>query len=127
MTEPLVSIVVPTFDRAGYVETAILSLLHQDYPALEVIVVDDGSRDQTRAILSRIGERFPTERFRWLGHANQGQAYSINRGFEAARGELLGYLSSDDFLVPGAITSLVRAALAPSRRRRLLPELPDRG
>jgi GT2 family glycosyltransferase len=110
MTQPLVSIVVPTYDRAGYVETAILSLLEQDYPALEVIVVDDGSRDETRAILSRVAERFPSERFRWIGHANHGQAYSINRGFDAARGELLGYLSSDDFLAPGAISSLVRAA-----------------
>lgn len=110
MTELLVSIVVPTYDRAGYVETAILSLLQQDYPTLEVIVVDDGSHDQTRAILTRIAERFPSERFRWIGQANQGQAYSINRGFDACRGELVGYLSSDDFLAPDAITSLVRAA-----------------
>jgi glycosyltransferase involved in cell wall biosynthesis len=110
VTELLVSIVVPTFDRAGYIETAILSLLEQDYSALEVIVVDDGSQDETRAVLSRISERFPGERFRWISHPNQGQAASINRGFDAARGELLGYLSSDDFLAPGAITSLVRAS-----------------
>jgi GT2 family glycosyltransferase len=110
VTELLVSIVVPTFDRAGYIETAILTLLEQDYPALEVIVVDDGSHDETGAILSRIAERFPGERFRWIGHANRGQAASINRGFEVARGDLLGYLGSDDFLAPGAITSLVRAA-----------------
>jgi glycosyltransferase involved in cell wall biosynthesis len=86
VTELLVSIVVPTFDRAGYVETAILSLLEQDYSALEVIVVDDGSQDETRAVLSRISERFPGERFRWISHPNQGQAASINRGFDAARG-----------------------------------------
>jgi GT2 family glycosyltransferase len=110
VTELLVSIVVPTYDRAGYVETAILSLLQQDYPALEVIVVDDGSHDETRAILNRVAERFPSERFRWIGHSNHGRAYSINRGFEAAQGQLLGYLGSDDFLAPGAITSLVRAA-----------------
>jgi hypothetical protein len=110
MTELLVSIVVPTFDHAGYVETAILSLLEQDYPALEVIVVHDGSHDESGAILTRIAERFPNERFRWIDHANRGQADSINRGFEAARGELLGYLRFDDFLAPGAITSLVRAA-----------------
>ncbi len=110
MSELLVSIVVPTFDRVGYVETAILTLLNQDYPALEVIVVDDGSRDETGAILSRIAERFPAERFRWMSHPNRGQAFSVNRGFEAARGDLLGYLSSDDFLAPGAISSLVRAA-----------------
>ena len=110
MTELLVSIVVPTFDRAGYIETAILSLLEQDYSALEVIVIDDGSHDETQAVLSRIAERFPGERFRWIGQANQGQAAAINRGFDAARGDLLGYLSSDDFLAPGAIASLVRAA-----------------
>jgi hypothetical protein len=110
VSELLVSIVVPTFDRAGYIETAVLSLLEQDYPALEVIVVDDGSHDETPAILSRIAERFPGDRFRWIRQANGGQSSAINCGFDAANGELLGYLASDDFLAPGAITSLVRAA-----------------
>lgn len=107
-----VTIVVPTFDRAGYVETAIDSLLRQDHPDLEVIALDDGSQDATPEILARIAERAPAGRFRWTRHANVGQAETINRGFAMARGELLGYLSSDDYLLPGAISRLVAAAEA---------------
>lgn len=110
MSEPLVSVVVPTYDRAGHVETALLSLLRQDYPALEVIAIDDGSADETPAVLARIAEREAPERFRWLRHDNAGQSATINRGLAEARGELLGYLSSDDVLLPGAISTLVAAA-----------------
>lgn len=110
MTRPLVSVVVPTYDRAGYVETAVRSLLDQDYPELEVIVLDDGSEDATPEILARIAEHADPERFRWERHDNVGQAATINRGFELARGELLGYVSSDDYLLPGAIEELVAAA-----------------
>ncbi len=110
MTTPLVSIVVPTYDRVGFVETTIASLLAQDYPALEVIVLDDGSHDETPALLKRIAERAVDGRFRWDRHENVGQAATINRGFELARGELLGYVSSDDYLLPGAISRLVAAA-----------------
>ena len=110
MGQPLVSIVVPTYNRAGFVETAIMSVLEQDYSALELIVVDDGSSDETPAVLERIAEHADPQRFRWLRHENAGQAESINRGFEQAGGELLGYLSSDDYLLPGAIARLVAAA-----------------
>jgi glycosyltransferase involved in cell wall biosynthesis len=110
VSTPLVSIVVPTYDRVGFVETAIASLLEQDYQELEVIVLDDGSHDETPALLSRIAERAGNGRFRWDRHDNVGQAATINRGFELARGDLLGYLSSDDYLLPGAISKLVAAA-----------------
>ena len=110
MTRPLVSIVVPTYNRAGYVETAVDSLLEQDYEALEVIVLDDGSRDETSAVLQRIAERADPARFQWDRHDNVGQAATINRGLQRAKGDLLGYLSSDDYLLPGAISRLVAAA-----------------
>lgn len=106
---PLVSIVIPTYNRAGFVETAINSVLEQDYEQLELIVLDDGSSDETPELLARIAERHPGERFRWARHDNVGQAATINRGLEQARGELLGYLSSDDYLMPGAIAKLVAA------------------
>lgn len=110
MGNVLVSVVVPTYDRAGFVETAIRSLLEQDYEALEVIAIDDGSRDDTPLLLSRIAERADPARFRWLRQDNVGQPASINRGLELARGGLLGYLSSDDYLLPGAISRLVSGA-----------------
>ena len=112
MSQPLVSIVVPAYERAGFVETAIMSLVEQDYPALEILAIDDGSLDETSAILARIAERSDSERFRWWQQENAGQAATINRGFGQARGELLGYLSSDDYLLPGAISRLVDALAA---------------
>ena len=112
MSLPLVSIVVPTYERAGFVETAVISLLEQDYPALEVLAIDDGSRDETSTILARIAERSAPDRFRWWQQENAGQAMTINRGLEQASGELLGYLSSDDYLLPGAISRLVEAFAA---------------
>ena len=123
MSRPLVSIVVPTYERAGFVETAIMSLLDQDYPALEVIVVDDGSSDETPAVLARIAERVDRRRFRRLRHENVGQAESINRGFAEAGGELLGYLSSDDYLLPGAVSRLVAAAEDHPEAEVFYPEL----
>lgn len=106
----LVTIVIPTYDRAGFVETAIESVLQQDHPEVELIVLDDGSTDETPEVLARIAERADPERFRWSRHDNVGQAETINRGLAAARGELLGYLSSDDYLLPGALSRLVAAA-----------------
>jgi hypothetical protein len=111
MTDPTVSIVVPTYNRAGYVESAVNSLLEQDYPSLEVIAIDDGSADETSAVLERIAERTPPERFRWWRHDNVGQSETLNRGWAEARGDLLGYLSSDDVLLPGATRRLVEVAV----------------
>jgi len=105
-----VSVVVPTYNRAGMVEAAIESVLSQDYDPLEVIALDDGSTDETPAVLERIAERTDAERFRWSRHENVGQARTINRGFEQASGDLLGYLSSDDALLPGAVRRLVEVA-----------------
>jgi glycosyltransferase involved in cell wall biosynthesis len=112
MSDLFVSIVVPTYDRAGYVEAAIMSLLDQDYERLEVIALDDGSHDETPSILERIATRTDSERFRWLRHENIGQAATINRGLEETRGDLLGYLSSDDYFLPGGVARLAAAAEA---------------
>lgn len=110
MSGPFVSVVVPTFNRAALVEPAIDSILSQDYEALEVIALDDGSSDETPAVLARIAQRTDPARFSWEKHENMGQAATINRGLQLARGDLLGYLSSDDALLPGAIRRLVEVA-----------------
>lgn len=110
MSELKVSIVIPTFDRVGFVEQSIVSVLEQDYENLELLVIDDGSTDETPKILERIAERSDDARFRWKRHENVGQAATLNAGFAEVEGDLLGYLSSDDLLLPGAITKLVEAA-----------------
>ena len=105
----LVSIVIPAYNHAGVLAVAIDSLLAQDYPALEIIVLDDGSTDNTCAVLETYGTRV-----HWETHANMGQAATLNKGWGMAHGVLLGYLSADDFLFPGAIsTSVAALATAP--------------
>src|SRR5919201_4561147 len=104
---PGVSIVMATRNRPAWLRTAIDSVLRQDYPDLELLVIDDGSTDETPDLLRDYARRNPPERFRFLRQANMGQARSLNRGYELARGEILGYLSDDDLLAPGAVSRLV--------------------
>jgi glycosyltransferase involved in cell wall biosynthesis len=104
--KPLVTIIVPAYNRAGgLLEATLDSILGQDYPNLECLVLDDGSTDQTPEVLERYAAANP-KRMRWERHENIGQAKTINRGFEMARGELVGYLNSDDLFLPGAIAKL---------------------
>lgn len=104
-----VSIVIPTFNRAAWLEGAVASVLEQDYEELDLLVVDDGSTDGTATVLERIAAGADPDRFRFLRQDNAGQAAAINRGWGAARGDLVGYLSDDDRLLPGAIARLAGA------------------
>lgn len=110
---PLVSIVTPAHNQAGYLAAAMSSVLTQDYPALEYIVIDDGSDDETWAV-AQIQARQDPSRVRLIQQKNAGQAATLNRGWSVARGEILAYLSSDDCLCPGAVSAMV-AALQASR------------
>jgi hypothetical protein len=105
---PAVSIVVATYNRRDWLRLAMDCVIEQDYPDLELVVMDDGSSDGTQELLADYESRHPSERFRYSSHDNMGQARTLNRGYELARGELLGYLSDDDLLAPGAVTRLVR-------------------
>ena len=99
---PLVSIVTPTYNQAEYLAETIESVLAQDYPNIEYIVLDDGSTDSTPEVLNRYSGRV-----RWERHDNMGQARTLNKGWAMSRGEFIGYLSSDDLLLPDAISKLV--------------------
>jgi hypothetical protein len=103
---PPVSLVIPTYNRCAWLRGAIDSVLRQDYPDLELLVIDDGSSDDTPDLLRDYARRNPPERFRFLRQHNRGQAHSLNHGYELARGEILGYLSDDDLLAPGAVARL---------------------
>ncbi len=105
--QPWVSLVTPACNQAEYLGETIESVLAQDYPKLEYIVLDDGSSDDTPAVLRRFGNRIRHER-----HANMGQARTLNRGWSMAKGSLIGYLSSDDRLSPSAIRRLAEALVA---------------
>ena len=112
MKRPAVTIVIPTFNRVEWLRGAIDSVLAQDYENLEALVVDDGSTDATPELLG-LYERHHRGRFRAVAQANAGQAAAINRGWDMARGELVGYLADDDLLAqPGSVSRLVAELVA---------------
>jgi glycosyltransferase involved in cell wall biosynthesis len=96
-----VSIVTTSYNQAQFLDETIRSVLEQDYDPLEYIVVDDGSTDGSLGIAQRYADRLTL-----ITQENRGQAAALNVGFERARGELLGFLSSDDMLLPGAVGRL---------------------
>ena len=101
---PLVSVVIPAYNCARFIREALDSALLQDYPALEVIVVDDGSTDDTGAILASYGERI-----RLLSQPNRGCAAARNAGVAHARGKYIAFLDGDDAWSPCKITYQLEA------------------
>jgi glycosyltransferase involved in cell wall biosynthesis len=95
--QPLVSIVIPCYQQAHYLEEAIESVLAQTYPHYEIIVVDDGSPDDTAAVAAR----YPPVRY--IRQKNQGLAAARNTGLRASQGAYLTFLDADDRLTPGAL------------------------
>jgi len=95
---PLVSIAIPAYNHARYLGEAIRSVLEQDYPHIELIVLDDGSTDDTREVLAR-----HTGKFFWETQENMGQARTLNKAWRLAKGDILGYLGADDILLPRAV------------------------
>lgn len=100
----LVSVIIPTYNRAHIVGRAIESALHQTYGHLEVIVVDDGSSDGTRALVSAMGSRV-----RYFHQANAGVSAARNHGMRQARGEFVAFLDSDDVWRPWKIAAQISA------------------
>src|SRR5688572_26838802 len=95
---PTVSIVTPAYNQAEFLRDTIESVLAQDYPNIEYVVLDDGSTDDTPNILAEYGDRF-----RWETHVNMGQTATINKGWEMTSGEIITWLNSDDTYLSGAI------------------------
>jgi glycosyltransferase involved in cell wall biosynthesis len=106
---PLVSIVTPSFNQGRFIRDSIESVLSQDYPRLEYICMDGGSTDETLDILRGYGDRLT-----WRSLPDLGQADAINAGFRQARGEILGWLNSDDTYEPGAVKAAVQHLAAHS-------------
>lgn len=99
---PRVSVITPCYNRARFLPETIESVLGQPYPDIEHIVIDDGSTDDTPAVLAGFADRVRLAR-----HENIGEQRTVNRGIEMATGEFVVVVNSDDTLLPGAVPRLV--------------------
>ncbi|MDB4955914.1 MAG: putative glycosyltransferase [Myxococcales bacterium] len=99
-----VSIVTPSYNQAQFLEETIVSVLEQDYPNIEYVVVDDASTDGSL----EIARRYESRLHKLVVQENAGQVAALNHGFRHTDGELLGWLNSDDVLLPGAVSAVVR-------------------
>lgn len=115
MSEPLVSVLIPAFNSAAWIEETLRSVLDQTWPRMELIVVDDGSADDT-ALRAR---RFESNRVRIVTQTNRGAAAARNLALSLAQGDFVQWLDADDLLAPRKVEHQVRAALQDRSRRTL--------
>lgn len=98
---PLVSVVTPSFNSMQFVKETIESVKNQDYPNIEHVIVDGNSSDGTKELLKQYGH------LKWISEPDKGQSEAINKGFKMAKGEIIGWLNSDDTYEPGAVSFAV--------------------
>jgi len=107
---PKISLVTPSFNQAAFIERTLRSVIDQNYPDLEYIVVDGGSTDGSVEIIKQYGSAISC----WVSEPDNGQTDAIVKGFQRASGSILAYLNSDDILLPGSL-QLMADALDVSR------------
>ena len=105
---PRISVVVPSYDQARFLERTILSILNQNYPNTELIVIDGGSNDDSVELIRRYEPYISY----WVSEPDEGQSNAINKGFEKASGDLIGWQNSDDIYLPGFFNSIAESARA---------------
>lgn len=97
-----ITVVTPSYNQGAYLEATLRSVLLQNYPNLEYIVIDGGSNDESLAILQKYAPFLSY----WVSEPDKGQTDAINKGFRQSTGAIMGWLNSDDMLLPGALQTL---------------------
>ena len=100
--KPKISIITPSYNQGQFLESTIKSLIEQNYPNLELIIIDGGSTDNSVDVI----KKYQKHRSFWVSEKDRGQTHAINKGFKRANGDFVNWLNSDDMLPPGALNAL---------------------
>jgi glycosyltransferase involved in cell wall biosynthesis len=99
ISHPKITIIIPSYNQGIFIEQTILSIINQNYPNLELIIIDGGSSDITVEVITKYRDNLSY----WVSEPDHGQAHAINKGLCVATGEVVNWINSDDYLEPGSL------------------------